>query len=156
MKAFLARAVVPAVAAFLTYTLPAHADDAPDVAPPIRIDNCTMSEHPRIENPERAGPRVSTADALTIIYSNNRDVAATEIHFRARYRGKTLNLVDRGSFAPHVKLTRGFSSFDLIFSGSPADCSVTSVTFSDGSHWDVPTAAVSPAPNPERGGTTEP
>jgi hypothetical protein len=56
-----------------------------------------MSEHAIIEDPEKAGPRESTADGLTIVYSNDRDISATEIHFRARYRGQALNLTDRGS-----------------------------------------------------------
>lgn len=110
-----------------------------------------MSEHPRIQDPERPGPRESTADGLTIVYSNDRDVAATEVHFRARYQGSTLNLVDRGTFAPHVKLWREFNNFSLIYGGSQADCSVTSVTFSDGSHWNTPAQAASPAPTRWRG-----
>jgi hypothetical protein len=147
---FLARAAVTAAAVLLACgPLPAVADGQ-DAAPPITIDRCTMSEHPRIQDPERAGPRVSAADGLTIVYSNDRDVAASEVHFRARYQGQTLDLVDRGSFASHVKLSREFNHFNVIFGGSPADCFVTSVTFSDGSRWDAPAEAASPAPGRRR------
>jgi hypothetical protein len=38
-KAFLARAAVPAVAAFLTCSLPARADDGQDVVPPALVQS---------------------------------------------------------------------------------------------------------------------
>lgn len=118
--------------------------DADATASPIKVDHCTMAEQAAMVNP-KIGLRLATAAGLTIVYTNERDVAAGDIHFRVRYAGSTLTFVDRGTFAPHAKISREFDSFSAVFSGSAADCSVTSATFVDGTRWDAPVAGQTPA-----------
>jgi hypothetical protein len=90
---------------------------------------------------------MSSAAGLSIVYTNERDVAVSEVRFLVHYQGKTLNFTDRGSFAPHAKVSRIFTNFNAIYYGSSADCSVLAATFTDGSRW-APGQAQSPAPSP--------
>jgi hypothetical protein len=117
-----------------------------DAQPPIAVERCTMSESTAPPNMLTNNAQPAMASGLSILYSNGRDVAATEVDFRVHYNGQTLKLVDRGSFPPHEKLTRGFSKFNVAFAGSSADCAVTAAVFADGSHWTAPDAGASPGP----------
>ncbi len=130
----------------------AAAAERDPAAAPIEIGGCTMSEDPTPQNPERAGPRTSTVAGLTVELTNERDVAATGIRLRVRYRGQKFTFDDRGTFAPHLKLTREFTKINSVFAGDSADCSVISVTFADGTRWDAPPETASPAPTPPHGG----
>jgi hypothetical protein len=146
-SSFATQAIVCASAFLLASSLGAAAAEGQDAAP-VTIESCTMSANAIVQDPERAGPRTPSIDGLTIVYSNDRDVAATEIHVRARYRGRTFNLVDRAAVSPRTKATHLFRSLSGIFAGTQADCSPVSVVFSDGSRWDAPAELTSPTPSP--------
>lgn len=127
------------VLAALTYG--AAADAQPADAPPVRIEGCSVSGQAVMQNP-KIGLRLPRVSGVTIAYVNERDIIATEVHFRVRYQGETGTLVDRGSLAPGKKITREFTTFNAIFNGSGSvDCAVTSVVFADASHWDAPVEA---------------
>jgi hypothetical protein len=145
---FFAHAAALALAAFFACSvLPAAADDAvsgPATAP-ITIDHCSIDKASAVENP-RVGLRTSFVNGIAIGYTNERDAAATEIHFSVRYAGKTLTFVDRGTFGPHAKVEREFTKFSAVYSGSPVECRAVSASFADGSRWDAPDQTPSPAP----------
>jgi hypothetical protein len=127
--------------------LPARALAATlDGAAPITIDHCTVAEQAVVRNP-RSGFRMSPAGALTIVYTNDRDVAASDIAFRVSYQGRSRTFIDRGSFAPHTKISHEFNSWGAIYDGSSADCSLISAAFADGTRWDAVSQAQTPAPS---------
>lgn len=136
-------ALVAAVAAAVPQI--ASAAD-PSTAPAIAVERCTMSESPAPPNMLTNNAQPSMASGLSILYTNQRDVVATEVDFRVRYNGQTLKLVDRGSFAPHEKLSRGFGKFSVAFAGDTADCTAVAAVFADGSRWTAADAPPSPAP----------
>jgi hypothetical protein len=136
-------ALIAVVAAAISGSAAAADGSAPM---PIAVDGCTMSENPAPPNMLTNNAQPPMASGLGIVYTNERDVAATEVDFRVHYNGQTLKLVDRGLFAPHAKLSRNFNKFSVAFAGSSADCSVTAAVFADGTHWNAADAAPSPAP----------
>lgn len=149
---FFAHAAAAALAAFFGCSvLPAGAGDADSgpAAGPITIDHCSIDKASAVENP-RVGLRTSFVNGIVIGYTNERDAAATEIHFSVRYAGKTLTFVDRGTFAAHAKVEREFTKFSAVYSGSPVECRAVSASFADGSRWDAPDQTPSPAPPIER------
>jgi hypothetical protein len=123
----------------------ASANDDTAAAAPIAIDRCTVDEAAAIENP-KIGFRSSTVAGIVVAFTNERDAPANEVRFRIRYGGNKLTFVDRGTFAPHAKLSHEFSKFSVVYEGSSVDCSVLSAVFSDGSRWDAPGQTQSPPP----------
>ena len=71
---------------------------------------------------------------------------AAEVRFRVKYAGKTLVFADRGSFAAHAKVSREFTEFPAVYNGSKVECRALSAIFADGTRWDAPDAAPTPAP----------
>jgi len=149
MKRLFRRAAGCALQAVLFVDSGASAGAAlsPPNAAPITIRECSVGEDAARMNP-LIGVQPPRTSGVTIAYVNDADVAASEIHFRVKYRGRTLAFVDRGAFPPHAKLTRTFANMSEVFTGNSADCSVTSATFADGSRWDPATPAPSPAASP--------
>ena len=123
----------------------AAAAERDPAAAPIEIGGCTMSEDPTPQNPKRAGPRTSTVAGLTVELTNERDVAATGIRLRVRYRGQKLQFRRPGRFAPHLKLTREFTKINSVLR-EISNGSATSVTFADGGRGSAPEPLAAPTP----------
>jgi len=144
---FAVRITLLVIAAPLSWlAVPAAAQGGADAVVPITIDHCTIADQAALDNP-RIGMRTSSVAGLTIVYTNDRDVAASEVDFRVRYQGRTLKFVDRRSIPAHAKISREFSNFNAVFYGNSADCSVTSAAFADGTRWDGSGQAQTPAPS---------
>lgn len=134
-----------AMVLFTALVAPAAASDsAGSEAAPIKIESCSAAEQSVMESP-KIGFRTAQVSGITIVYTNGAAVAATNIRFRVRYGGGTYAVDDRGSLAAGRKISREFTSIDASYRGTPADCSVTAVTFADGTVWP---AALPQAPSP--------
>jgi hypothetical protein len=150
MKCLIRRAAGFAAHAALLINLsaPAGADPSAPNAVPIKVGGCSVGEGAQRMNPLIGGVQPARTSGVTIGYVNGAEVAASEIHFRVKYHGRTLNFVDRGSFPAQAKFTRTFTNISEVFTGNSADCSVMSARFVDGSRWDAATPSPSPAASP--------
>jgi hypothetical protein len=117
-------------------------ETAPD-AGPMKIESCSASEQSVLENP-KIGIRTAQVSGVTIVYTNESAIAATDVRFRVRYGGATYTVDDRGALAAGRKISREFTSIDASYRGTAADCSVLAVTFADGTSWSA-TASLAPA-----------
>jgi hypothetical protein len=75
---------------------------------------------------------------MRMVYKNKSTVPVDSIAFTATYGGESLDLSDKGSFAPDVAIDHVFRSFAGLPYGGPsaqARCTVTDVHFTDGTSW---------------------
>ena len=72
---------------------------------------------------------------LRITFVNQAPKTATDVRFAVRYADRTQIIEDAGTFSSGTPITQDFTpSTNDPYAGS-AQCSVESVTFSDGSTW---------------------
>jgi hypothetical protein len=72
---------------------------------------------------------------LHVTFANRAPLAATDVRFAVNYAGHTDVIDDAGTFASGSTFAQDFTpSTNVEYTGS-AQCSVQSVTFSDGSTW---------------------
>jgi len=73
---------------------------------------------------------------LRISFVNQAPVTATNVRFAVRYADRTQIIEDGGNFTSGAPITQDFTpaAADAFYAGG-AQCSVESVTFSDGSTW---------------------
>ncbi|HXM07400.1 MAG TPA: hypothetical protein VN936_08045, partial [Candidatus Acidoferrum sp.] len=92
---------------------------------PIQIEAC------RIHNNHGA---VAPFGAVSLTFTNQGSIAASEVRFRIEYAGQTADVTDSGSFAPNAVIRHSFEAFrNLRYRGAiPESCSVAGVTLIDG------------------------
>lgn len=153
MRSRCARIVVAAVMAG-SMNLAGAAIATADVAPPIKIQSCSVLQYqsPRPAFRSRywydygfAGPLVPYGspftDGITISFINTSSGVADRVVFGVNYRGDFERVIDAGTFSPNVTIDHAFAD---VFSGyaylgpKPNSCSVRVVRFKDGSVWRAP------------------
>jgi hypothetical protein len=103
---------------------------------PVSVVSCDYSSVQStggLTIPESAPFQVSN---LRISFVNQAPVTATNVRFAVRYADRTQIIEDAGSFSTGTAITQDFSPAapSAYYTGG-AQCSVESVTFSDGSTW---------------------
>ena len=113
-------------------TLAAGAPAAAAVAP-VSVTSCDYSGLDGTSLVPATAPIL--AGDLRITFVDNAPLAATNVRFAVSYDNVSQIIDDSGTFSSGVPITHDFApSANLRYTGS-AQCSVQSVTFSDGSRW---------------------
>jgi hypothetical protein len=73
--------------------------------------------------------------SLELSYRNTQDAVATRVTFDVVQAGVHTTIVDRGHFSKGVLIDRDFVNVLDGYGDTQATCSVTAVTFADGSSW---------------------
>jgi hypothetical protein len=104
---------------------------------PITIEECRV-----------AGTRsyVSAYRPLELVFTNRAAVAAQEVRFTVQYAGRTVHIVDKGTFSQNVRIDHNFASFyNVRYRGPSANCAVDYVAFADGTTWAATPSSPTPA-----------
>ncbi len=115
----------------------AAADTALPGSAPVSIDTCSVAQPGTLGNP-KFGYRPAYVEGVTIVYTNARAVAATEVRFAIVYAGITRTAVDRSTLAGGKKRTREFDIGSPIYTSDSAACRIAGVTFADGTSYTPP------------------
>jgi|ERR1700733_2374993 len=104
---------------------------------PVSVVSCdytsVQSNGGTITIPEMAPFQVSN---LRISFVNQAPLTATNVRFAVRYADRTQIIEDAGTFSSGTPITQDFTPTALsAYGAGSAQCSVESVTFSDGSTW---------------------
>jgi hypothetical protein len=104
--------------------------------PPVSVVSCDYSSVQGIGAltiPETAPFQTAS---LRISFVNQAPLTATNVRFAVRYADRTQIIDDAGPFSSGTPITQDFTpAAGSAFSTGSAQCSVESVTFSDGSTW---------------------
>jgi hypothetical protein len=99
---------------------------------PISVSSCDYITYDMPAIP--ATPLLRHAD-LRITFTNQAPVTATDVRFAVRYRSSTEVVDETGKFSSGTPITHDFQPSEEPWYHGSAQCSVQSVTFSDGSTW---------------------
>jgi hypothetical protein len=117
---------------------------------PVAVSTCAVGDLISSATYAEFGPPFSSR-MLQLSFVNTNDVAATRVTFDVASGGVHATITDRGRFTKGAQIERLFGDLDGPGADGPATCTVTAVTFADGSSW---TAPADPASHPDypRGG----
>ena len=125
--------LAPALTA-LAATLAVTTTPTPPAAQyPIGVTRCDVVEFTPALPPDGGGP--SSTRSLEISFVNHAPVAAKDVRIVVSYAGQTQTIVDRGTYSPNITIDQTFDPRTTAFGSGAAQCSVSSVTFADGTTW---------------------
>jgi hypothetical protein len=102
---------------------------------PVSVTSCILtSVNNDGGNIIPATSRFHASDA-SISFVNQSPLTATDVRFAVSYAGSTQVLEDTGTFSSGTTITKNFTPSGNSSYNGPAECTVQSVTFSDGSSW---------------------
>jgi hypothetical protein len=99
---------------------------------PISVSSCDYVTYDMPSIP--ATPLLRHAN-LRITFTNEAPLTATDVRFAVRYRASTEVVEENGKFSSGTPITHDFQPSASPWYHGSAECSVQSVTFSDGSTW---------------------
>jgi hypothetical protein len=120
-----------AIVAGITGALTLAADSAAAAVLPINVSSCDYT--PYVVPTIPASPLQRHAN-LRITFTNQAPLTATGVRFAVRYRSSTEVVEETGKFSTGTAITQDFEPSWAGYHGS-VQCSVQSVTFSDGTTW---------------------
>jgi hypothetical protein len=104
--------------------------------PPVSVVACDYSTVDSTGGLIFPGTAPYQTSNLRISFVNQAPVTATNVRFIVRYADRTQVIEDAGTFSSGTPITQDFTpATNAPYGGSSAQCSVESVTFSDGSTW---------------------
>lgn len=114
-------------------TLAAGSPAAPAAAP-VSVVSCEYNT--QRGNGALLAPGFATLanGSLAISFVNDAPIAATSVSFEVRYGGNTQTVTDTGTFSRGTPISQTFFATANPNNGA-AECTVQSVTLSDGSVW---------------------
>lgn len=84
--------------------------------------------------------QLNIANGIAIRFVNRNLVVATEVRFTVKYHGQTVQINDRGSFAPDTEIAHAYNLSNLPNNVSDAlHVDVSMVRYADGSSWETGT-----------------
>ncbi len=116
---------------------------------PVAVSTCAVTDLISSATYAEFGPPFSSR-TLQLSFVNTNEIAATRVTFDVASGGAHATITDSGRFTKGAQIERFFG--DLAGSGSdgPATCTVTAVTFADGSRWAAPADRTSVAARADR------
>jgi hypothetical protein len=101
----------------------------------LTVDACSVRSRSVLRDTLHSIPQL-VVEGVTVRFTDDALVGATEVDIDVRYGGLTKSIVERGDFAPHVTVERKstvFGGYD--YAGPTATCAIRSARFSDGTSW---------------------
>jgi hypothetical protein len=102
--------------------------------PPVSVVACDYNSFTPGANELSTGTAFHTSN-LRITFVNQAPLTATNVRFAVRYADRTQIIEDAGAFSSGTPITQDFTPATNDPYNGTAQCSVESVTFSDGSTW---------------------
>jgi hypothetical protein len=102
---------------------------------PVSVTSCVITSVQNDGGHIIPGTSWFHASDASISFVNQAPLAATDVRIAVRYAGSTQLLEDTGTFSSGTTITRNFTPSAAFAYNGPAECTVQSVTFSDGSSW---------------------
>jgi hypothetical protein len=104
---------------------------------PVAVSTCAVTDLISSASYAEFGPPFSSR-TLQLSFVNTNDIAATQVTFDVVSGGARATITDRGRFTKGAPIDRLFGDLAGPGGDGPATCTVTAVTFADGSSWTAP------------------
>jgi hypothetical protein len=104
---------------------------------PVAVSTCAVTDLIGSATYAEFGPAFSSR-TLQLSFANTNDTAATRVTFDVASGGAHATITDSGRFTKGAPIDRLFGDLADARGDGPATCTVTAVTFADGSSWTAP------------------